>query len=402
MSTCRLIIGLVLLGGTPLAHAGGTAVAQQNAVSAGTGGAGAARSDDPGAAWHDPAALADGGGLRVGFALAFAHPSLQARSTDGSWTADSENPWKTPPHLDASYAKDRWAAGIAVGVPFGGGVVWPATWPGATQSVRTDLLVLRAAPFAAYSFGTLRVGGGLHFDAGRLQVQRNLDFIDMDGDVRLDLAGQGVGAHASLFWQPSAEAGVGLAFRSRTKITFSGNANFTTPDAFNGKAPDQTAKTTMTMPDQVVLGAHYKRGAVTLLGDVEYTRWSVNRATVVDFREDATPNVTQPNNWHDTFAVRGGLEYAPASSDKLVIRGGGYYDPSPVPAAHLTPSSPDSTRVALTAGASYRFAYAWTADVFAEQMFLLRRETTSVDTMPASYGGSALVLGAGLRWTPAK
>jgi hypothetical protein len=34
-------------------------------------------------------------------------------------------------------------------------------------------------------------------------------------------------------------------------------------------------------------------------------------------------------------------------------------------------------------------------------MWLLRRETTSVDTMPASYGGTAIVLGAGVRWTPA-
>jgi long-chain fatty acid transport protein len=403
--TTRLAIGAIGAIGLSLvaassAHAGGTAVAQQNAVSAATGGAGAARDDDAGAAWHDPAALADDGGVRFGFALALAHPSLEARSTDGTWTADSENPWKTPPHLDASYARDRWAAGVAVAVPFGGGIVWPSTWAGATQSVRTDLLVVRVAPFAAYRVGALRVGAGFHVDAGRLQVQRNLDFIDMEGDVRLDLAGQGVGAHASLFWQPHADAAIGLAFRSRTTITFSGNANFTTPDAFNGKTPDQTAQTTMTLPDQLVLGARWRRGATTLLADVEYTRWSVNDATIVDFHEEQTPNVTQPNDWHDTVTVRAGIEYVPASNDRLVVRGGGYFDPSPVPAEHLTPSSPDSTRVALTAGASYRFARAWAADLFAEQMWLLRRETTSVDTMPASYGGTAMVVGAGLRWSP--
>jgi long-chain fatty acid transport protein len=156
------------------------------------------------------------------------------------------------------------------------------------------------------------------------------------------------------------------------------------------------------MPDQLVVGAHWKRGAVTLLGDVEYTRWSVNRATVVDFHEDATPNVTQPNNWHDTFTVRAGLEYVPTANDRIVVRGGGYYDPSPVPAAHLTPSAPDSTRIAVTAGASYRFTAAWAADLFGEQMFLLRRDTASVDTMPASYGGTAMVIGAGVRWTPSK
>jgi long-chain fatty acid transport protein len=379
------------------AYAGGTAIAEQNAVSAATGGAGAARDDDAGAAWHDPAALADGGGIRVGFSLALAHPSLEARGADGTWSTDSENPWKTPPHLDASFAKDRWAAGIALGVPFGGGALWPATWPGASESVKTDLLVFRAAPFAAYSFGDVRVAAGMHLDAGRLQVARNLDFVDMDGDVRLDLAGQGIGADASIYWTPAATLGVGLVYRSRTNITFDGNANFTTPDAFSEKTPDQTARTAMTMPDQLVLGGRWRRAALTVLGDVEFTRWSVNEQTMVDFASDATPNVVQPNDWHDTVTLRTGVEWR---SGALVVRGGGYFDPSPVPAEHLTPSAPDGTRVAATAGASYQLASAWTADLFGEQMWILRRDTTSVDTMPASYGGTALVIGAGVRWTP--
>jgi long-chain fatty acid transport protein len=392
----KVLFALMLSAGA--AHAGGTAVAQQNAVAAGTGGAGAARADDAGAAWYDPAALADGGGWRIGFSLALAHPSLQARSADGTWTADTESAWKTPPHLDASFAKDRWAAGLAVGVPFGGGAAWPSDWRGASQSVKTDLMVVRVAPFGAYSFGAFRVAAGIHFDAGRLQVQRNLDFIDMDGDVRLDLAGQGIGADASVYWQAAPQLGIGLAFRSHTTITFDGNANFTTPDAFSEKTPDQTARTTMTMPDQLVAGAQWRRGAWAVLGDLEFTRWSVNKATTVDFAEDATPNVVQPNNWRDTFTVRAGTEY---KTGAFVVRGGGYFDPSPVPAAHLTPSAPDSTRIAATAGVSWQFAAAWAADVFGEQMWLLRRDTTSVDTMPASYGGTAMVIGAGVRWTPA-
>jgi long-chain fatty acid transport protein len=112
---------------------------------------------------------------------------------------------------------------------------------------------------------------------------------------------------------------------------------------------------------------------------------------------DQTPTAMQMNEWHDTVSVRAGAELQ--STSKLVARFGGYYDPSPVPAEHLTPTAPDSTRVALTAGASYRFSPAWSADAFAEQMWILRRDTTSVDTMPASYGGTALVLGAGVRWT---
>jgi hypothetical protein len=77
-------IAIALVLSPALATAGGFAVSEQTAVSAGTGGAGAARDNDPGAAWHDPAALADGGGLRVDLSLIFARPTLQAEALDGS------------------------------------------------------------------------------------------------------------------------------------------------------------------------------------------------------------------------------------------------------------------------------------------------------------------------------
>ncbi|MBL0220753.1 MAG: outer membrane protein transport protein [Myxococcales bacterium] len=396
MKTLTISVFTTVLG-LGSATAGGLAVGEQNAVSAGTGGAGAARGDDPGAAWHDPAALADGGGWRVGFSLALARPALTAKAMDGSWSADTDSAWSTPPHLDASFARGRWAAGIALGVPFGGGVQWPATWPGAVEAVQTQLMVLRAAPFVAWSFGKLRVSAGLHLDAGRLQIQRNLDFIDTQGDVRLDLSGRGAGVDAAAYWQARRDLSVGLVYRGRTTLDFDGNANFTAPDAFSEKTPDQTARTSMTMPDTLVLGTHYTRGAYAAVLDLEWANWSVNRRTTVSFTNASTPEAVQENGWHDTIAIRAGGEW---TRDRLIVRGGGYYDPSPVPAAHLTPSSPDATRLGLTAGASYRIAPTWSADVFAERMWLLRRETTSTDTMAATYGGTAIVLGAGVRWTP--
>jgi long-chain fatty acid transport protein len=376
------------------AQAGGLAVGEQNAVSAGTAGAGAARTDDPGLAWHDPAALADDGGWRVGISLAAAKPSVTTTSAEG--TTNSEAAWQTPPHLDASFAQGHWAAGVAVGVPFGGGITWPSTWPGATQAVQTQLLDFRTAPFAAYRIGKLRVSAGVHFDAARLQIARNLDFIDTQGDVRLDLAGHGFGVDASAYYAARPDLGFALAYRSRTRIDFSGPANFTAPDAFSEKTPDQHATTTMTMPDQLVAGAAYTHGTLTLLGELEYTRWSVDPDTTVHFEMPQTPDAVQVNGWKNTFTERAGAEWR---RNDLTVRGGAYYDPSPVPTAHLTPSSPDSSRIGVTAGASYRINPAWTADAFAEQMWLMSRQTTSVDTMPASYGGSAIVVGAGVRWT---
>jgi len=401
MTTKPILLTPILalaLAPAPAARAGGFALHDQTAVSAGTGGAGVARDDDPGAAWHVPAALADGGGLRVDLSLIFARPELEARALDGSWTASNDASWSTPPHLDASYARGRWAAGVSLGVPFGGGVAWPAGWPGHHELVSTQLQVFRAAPFASWRFGALRASAGVHVDRGRLQLARDLDFIDMEGDVAIDMAGTGAGAHASVFWQPRRPLALGLAYRSRTKLPLAGGANFATPDAFAGKAPDQRARTTLTLPDQLVVGGRYRIGSsYTALADLELTLWSTHARTVIDFEHEMTTDVTQHNGWRNTFAVRGGGEW---TRGRLVLRHGAYVDPSPARAERLSPASPDGTRVGLAAGAGWRLDRRWSIDAFIESMWLLRRDSDNADALAASYGGRATFAGLGVRWMP--
>lgn len=380
-----------------VAFAGGFEVNQQTAVSAGTGNAGVARDDDPGAAWHDPAALADGKGLRADLSLIFARPSLEARALDGSWSESNESAWATPPHLDVSYADGRWAAGISLGVPFGSGVAWPDDWRGQYEIVKTQLQVLRAAPFFAWRFGKLRASAGVHVDFARLQINRDLDFIDMEGDVAIDMDGRGFGVDAAVYYAASEQLSLGFAYRSRTSIALDGGADFTAPDAFANKTPDQNASSTIVLPDQFVLGARYKLGSYTALADVALTTWSTHAKTTIDFAHADTPDVMQPNNWENAFSVRTGGEW---TRGRLVLRHGLYFDQSPAPTDKLAPSSPDGSRIGLTGGASWRFDRTWSADAFLESMWILRRDTANEDALQASYGGRAFLAGLGVRWTP--
>lgn len=378
--------------------AGGFALPEQTAVSAGTGGAGVARDGDPGAAWHDPAALADGGGLRMDISMIFARPTLEARALDGSWTETNDPAWATPPHLDASYAQGKWAVGVSLGVPFGSGVTWAESWPGRYEIVATKLQVFRAAPFFAYSFGKLRVAGGVHFDAGRMQINRNLDFIDVEGDVAIDMDGRGIGADASLFYAPSDRVSFGAIYRGRTTLDMTGGANFTAPDAFANKIPDQASKSTLKLPDQLAMGTRARiTPSYAAIADVELTLWGVNDKTVIDFAHEATPDVMQHNNWKNTVAVRAGGEY---QRGRMTLRHGMYYDQSPAPTDRLAPTTPDGNRVGLSAGASWQMTPAVAVDAFAESLWILRRETQNMDALQASYGGRALLAGVGLRWMP--
>jgi long-chain fatty acid transport protein len=280
-------------------------------------------------------------------------------------------------------------------VPFGGGVEWPADWQGRFEIVRTRLEVFRVAPFAAYRFGRVRVGGGPHFDRGRLRLARQMDFIDTEGDVAIDVAGSGVGVHLAAWAEATPDVDVGVTYKSRTRIRMEGGADFTVPDAFSEKTPDQPATITLTTPDRIAVGARWTRGRWTALADLELTLWGTYDELHVDFSQMQTPDVHQSTQWHTTVAVRAGAELR--VSDRVTGRVGASYDPSPAPDATLAPSSPDATRLALTTGFSVGVSRSLIVDTFAEYMHLSSRSTSGVESMAADFSGRAVFFGLGLR-----
>lgn len=391
MKTMRKLIFLLLFPAT--AHAGGFAIGEQSVVASGSGGASTAREGDAGAAWYDPAALIDGGGWRAGVNVVAAMATLEASDPDGAWSSETEGGVSPLPNLHAAYASGAWGGGVSIGVPYGGNVVWPADWEGRHEIVSSQLQVVRIAPFAGWTRGKLRLAGGVHVDLGHLAIQRGLDFIDVEGTVQIDLRGAGLGADASA-WYDAGAVDLGVAYKSRTRIGLRGEADFTAPDAFSERLVDQHASSTLNLPDRLALGATWRRGPVTALADVEVTLWGVNEQLVVDFDEEQTPDATQVNDWKTTVALRGGAEYA---RGKLTARAGAYYDPTPTRADHMAPSSPDSSRLGLTLGASYPVSSGVMLDASYGYMQLLGQTSTNPEALMATYGGSAHFAGLAVR-----
>jgi long-chain fatty acid transport protein len=394
----RALVVLAALLVPATARAGGFEVAQQGTAADGTGHAGVARDDDASIAHFNPAAAADGEGLRLAVGIALAFPSIHAEATDGSWQADSESAPVTPPHLYASYARDEWAAGLAANVAFGSGVEWPADWPGRFEIVSSEVRFFRFAPFFAWRFGDVSLAAGLHVDAGSLRIARSLDFIDVEGNVIVLLSGWGLGGHAALHWRASDTVDLGLRYVSRSPLSLSGDANFTTPDEFQARAPDQHATADWTLPDRLVAGVSVQAGALRLVGDVGVTMWQVNDELVIDFENEMTPDAVQHNDWSAAVAVRAGAEYV--LEDRWTLRAGGYFDGSPANEQTLAPSSPDSDRVGFTLGAGAALGD-FRIDLFYELLFLLGAESRSDDAQLARYSGVAHVVGLGVQWHPA-
>ncbi len=378
------------------ARAGGFEVPDQSAVAGATGGAGTARRGDPSSAFYNPAELADDRGFRGGLGILLAAPSISAEGLEDphetSRTVTSISP---PPHLHLSYSDDVWAFGAYLGVSHGTSVTWPDGWWGRYEAMSSGLLVLRAAPFFALRLGgdhgliagapDIRVSIGAHVDVARVETSRMLDFIDVEGRVHALLWGAGVGGEASIYWQATPELAIGLAYKSRTWMRASGDADFTVPDAFLGRAPDQRASSEVVIPDRLVLGAAWQEPVFGIFLDVGYTAWSVRNRQAVDFSHEGTTDTDVPLRWSDTLVFRLGGEVTPI--EWLHARAGLYYDMNAAPEDTLAPSTPDMARFGVTLGVGVDITRELGVDASYAYVAFLGREATGPDAPLARYSG---------------
>jgi len=386
------------------ALAGGFEIAQQSAVAGGTAHAGTARADDPSAAWFNPAALADDGGLRLALGITLAAPRIHAAAIpsapDAPWEADTESSLSTPPHLYLSYAGARWLLGLSFNVPFGSTMRWPADWPQRFDIVSSVSRFFRVAPFVGYRLGPVRIAVGPHFDLGSLEVLRATNHVSEEGQAHFALNAEGVGGDVSLLVAISDRLAIGACYKSRTLLTLEGDADFTVPATFAPSYPDQGLVAAWRLPDRIAVGAAYRGPKLTVLGDLSVTLWSVNESLVLDFEDAATTDSVVTYGWRDSMAVRLGLEGQVIGP--LRIRGGAYLDGipgAPPPPENLSPSSPDATRLGFTLGAGIRPVQPLSIDLFYEHLRLLERVSTSADYPQASYRGYAHFAGLSVSLT---
>lgn len=396
---------IVMLGGLvapAAAHAAGYELAEQSALAAGTGGAGVARQGDPGAVWYNPAAIADDGGFRAGVSLFLALPQITANPAGTTFAppkaTTNELGVATPFAANLAYARGRFGAGLYVGTSHGATVSWPAGWWGRFDATSTSLLVLRTAPSLSLRFGSrgqFRVGAGAHIDYANLDLQRDLDFVDTTGSTNMQMSGVSAGGDASIFWEATEALSVGLTYQSRTVLHLNGNAKFDVPDSFSGRAQDQGIQSAITLPDRIALGSAWYRGRMALFADATLTLWSVNDAQTIHFQQGTMADVTQAQNWHESFSVRAGVEGI--VSRAMSLRGGAYYDHMAAPADTLSASSPDAARVGLTIGSTLRLGRGVAIDSFGAVAILVPREGTGPDAIPATYSGYVLYAGLAVR-----
>jgi len=372
-----------------LALAGGYEVPYQDVRSGGMGGAGAA----VGHPWHNQAGLV-GESLITSLSVTLVRSQLRAQALqvayDAPWESRTENPLAVVPSLGFSMGGSAWAAGLAVNVPFAGGVRWPEDWPRRFEVVSSSTRVFRLSPFVGTGFGQLSIAGGPHINFASLAVSKATNHVSEEGFVAMELAGRSIGVHLSLHVDLE-PVDLGLVYRSRSRVSLSGLADFDVPGAFAATYPDQAVSSELVLPDSLVLGLAW--GHFRL--DVSVMMWSLNEEQVFDFAE--SEDLVRVNAWQNSVAVRLGAEQP---LGPLTVRGGLYLDGltgPPVPAETLSPASPDSQRIGLTLGAGRSILDHVELNASVEHLRLLQRSSESPDAAQASYIGAAWIVGFGVQ-----
>ncbi len=332
------------------------------------GGAFSAYADDPFAVYYNPAGLTqiERPTFSVGFEVL--NPTIKVhnyRAVDGdgnrvqpynvSFTDKSDN--LVVPHVGfASHLWNNLYFGIAAYIPYGLHIKWednPAKNPGAYNGFESYYVRGVVTPTIAVKLNDkLSAGFGISFGRSDAGTQRRIYAPSIptihnrviEGELHDDF---NVSFNFGLLFKPYDNLSVGLTYRSRTKTNFKGTVEVKGIEKVN-------ASTSIDHPDQLQLGLKYRPNErLTLTADLVWTNWSIIDGYTVKFDKPLLGKKEEvfPRDWKDTRQIRLGIEYK--WSDFLTLRGGYFYDPSPIPDHTFDMLWPDADKKTYSVGAGF-------------------------------------------------
>jgi long-chain fatty acid transport protein len=402
-STTRTIALMACLAGAALTarpcFASGFLVYDVSGQALGRASAVSADDPEPAAIWFNPANLTDLPGVHASAGGTFVTAQASFSPAGGGPETQTERSNSFLPALFASgLITDRVAVGLGAFSAFGLSVHWPDDWVGREASIKAKIETLDLNPTVA-----VRTLPQLSLAAGFNAVRSVVDFTNglpalIGGDVRLAAGTWGFGFNLAMLFKAYPDRfHVAVAYRSRVKLDFTGQANFspTNPD-FAAALPDQSATTSVTLPDIITVGFMGRpRPNLSLTFDSNVVLWETFDRVDVHFPN--APTLTMVPNGKTTFTFRWGADWQPQRVPGLHARGGLIYDHTAIPSTNLGPTLPDASRVDVALGAGYGIGH-FSGDLgYLLVVFLPHDSTTGQEGPVGTYRTIAHLLGVTLR-----
>jgi long-chain fatty acid transport protein len=357
-----LVLSCLLVTGA--AEAGGYRVATQGHKALAMGHTGVAMSESSEVVFFNPGGmtqLAADADFTGGITLLTGETVYQNEET--LVEEETDNPLGTP--INAYYARrysEQVSWGLGIYTPYGNRVEWPTDWAGSHLVNEIELSTVFFQPTIGYQVNNkTSVGFGPYLAVGTVEFNRNLStsLTDENGDrsnVTIDESGVTAwGFNVGLLHKLNDRVSLGASYRSEATLEArGGDADFENiPAALAG--PDGIADTKfdadLPLPAELTVGIAWQYSdRLTLAFDVNRTFWDVYDELVIEF-DNNVPTSVNPRNYEDANIYRFGLQYR--ANDKWTLRGGIYFDESPVPDGSFAPETPRNDSIGYTAGFTY-------------------------------------------------
>jgi len=357
--TSLIIAGMCM---STSAFSGGYRVALQGQQALGMGHTGVAMTDSAEVVFFNPAGMSfleSEQSIVAGVTLISSNTEYQ--NTDTNTTAKTDNPIGTP--VGFYYAKkhnEQISYGIGLYTPYGNTVEWPTDWAGSNLVNNIELAAIYIQPTISYKINDkYSVGLGLSYISGSVNFNRNLStsLVDENGDrSNVTVKADGVGSwnyNLGFLAKPTNELSVGISYRSEATMEARGEpaifnnipsslqSTFASPTTFNAD---------LVLPAELTLGIAYDlNNKTTLAFDINRTYWSAYESLDIAFANGQSS--VNARNYKDANIYRFGAQHA--LDDKIILRGGIYFDQTPVQDGYFAPETPRNDSTGLTAGASY-------------------------------------------------
>lgn len=369
-SLYALLLGAALVPAS--AYAGGFQLSEYSASAigrafAGTGVAG----DDYSAVAYNPAAMTL---KNTGLQAVATYFKLHGHAYNLDNPGQNEGLLSTKVTVPAFFAQyklnDKWHVGAGVYVPFGLGTNWKGRWFGdheATDSVIEDVNYNLSVAYKAtdkLSLGVSLIADAMHAELTNYAAQNLPAYSMMEAD------GFNVLWQAGLMYELSKDTRFGISYRPKSAQTLHGDHDITVMNK-SGRV-----HTRLTLPEYVNASVYHKlNDSVALMAGARWTRW--NRFKTLDIWSDAVTGNDATTGavdegWKNVWMFSAGADWY--VNDQWTLRGGVAWDESPIrDSNHRTARIPDSSRVILSVGATYKTGN-WTWDAAFSHLIMQKHD----------------------------
>jgi long-chain fatty acid transport protein len=415
------LVAVGLAGAPSPAGAAGFALFEQGAKGMGFAGAFTAQASDPSAIFHNAAGIAFLKGTQIYLGGTLIAPSTDftgANPFPGAGQLETMDVGVTPtPAVYFSHQlSERVVAGVGLDTPFGLKTEWasPQTFTGRFLSQKAELKGFSVNPTIAFKLADrLSVGGGVDIRFSSVNLAKNVPLVSPFTFKVIDIASvdlssdtnTGVGWNVGALAKPTESLSVGVSYRAKVRVDYSGNATFTRIPTGNTQidalvalgfpAGPLPAQTSIEFPAILSLGVAYAWKDWTVEGDVNFYGWSSFDTLPVTIVGHPELSSVVQENYKDSRQYRIGLQRQ--INDTWAVRGGYFYDESPSPPESVSPLLPDSPRHGFCLGGSWARGRL-RVDMAGWYLKLKDRSTEGVerDDYNGTYTGHAITFGMSL------